>query len=95
VEGHLTITAHINIDAATFAFLCAFIFPCAEMLGWRHDHDIAPSGVEIGLSARFDCGVLRRPKRIRVGEIATLAEQIGDDLISIAVEVEQRLARPN
>ena len=90
VEHRLAIGAALDIDASALALGSVFILPTGEMLVWRDDHDIGPACFEIVGLARIDCGHLRCPEGIAVGEIAVLAKQIGNDLAGIGLKVEQR-----
>src|SRR3546814_4771118 len=69
------------------------IFPIMEMIGRGDDHDIAPAFLQIGRAARRDGLVLRGPEGISIGEIAVVAEQVGDRRTVEAVQIEQREAR--
>src|SRR3546814_17151042 len=60
-----------------------------EMLGRGDDHDIAPAFLQIGSAARRDGLVLRGPEGIGVGEIAVVAEQVGNRRALELAEVEQ------
>src|SRR3546814_1358271 len=63
------------------------------MIGRWDDHYIAPAFLQIGRSARSDGLVLRGPEGISIGEIAVVAEQVGDLRTVEAVQIEQREAR--
>src|SRR3546814_5264632 len=78
VEGHFAGRTDIDIDAPALALARLLIFPRMEMLGRGDDHDIAPAFLQIGSAARRDGLVLRGPEGIGVGEIAVVAEQVGN-----------------
>src|SRR3546814_17692887 len=50
-----------------------------EILPRFHDLDIAPARFDQRFASGGNGGVLRAPELIAVGEIAVLAEQVGDD----------------
>ena len=52
--------------------------------------DLAPARFKVSQAARLDRRALRFPERISVGEIAVVAEQVGDDLAGVGGKVEQR-----
>lgn len=79
----------INIDTPALPLGRLFIFPAMERIGRGHDHDIAPAFLQIGGPTRLDGGVLGGPEGIGIGEIAVIAEQVGDGRALVAVEVEQ------
>src|SRR3546814_4754749 len=62
------------------------------MLGRRHDDRIGPALLDDSRTAGLDRGVLRGPERIGIGEIAVLAEQVGDGRKAARLDVEQRVA---
>src|SRR3546814_1836546 len=78
VEGHLAGRTDIDIDAPALALRSLLIFPIMEMIGRGDDHDIAPAFLQIGRAARRDGLVLRGPEGISIGEIAVVAEQVGE-----------------
>src|SRR3546814_9583000 len=81
-----------DIDAPAFPLARFLIFPGREMLGRRHDDRIGPALLDDSRTAGLDRGVLRGPERIGIGEIAVLAEQVGDGRKAARLDVEQRVA---
>src|SRR3546814_6078658 len=71
------------------------MLPRLEILSRRKNDDLAPSGLAIGLRPRVDRDSLGGPERLGAGEVAVLAEQVGDDLTLIGGKVEQRRAGRN
>src|SRR3546814_15978834 len=71
--------------------VCSSDLVAREIFSRRNDHRIAPALVEIGFAALGDHGSLQGPERIGVGEIAVVAEQVGDDREAARIGVEQRL----
>src|SRR3546814_19951644 len=70
--------------------VCSSDLVAREIFSRRNDHRIAPALVEIGFAALGDHGSLQGPERIGVGEIAVVAEQVGDDREAARIGVEQR-----
>src|SRR3546814_14245210 len=95
VEGDVAPVADGDIDLATFALGPALMLPRLEILSRRKNDDLAPSGLAIGLRPRVDRDSLGGPERLGAGEVAVLAEQVGDDLTLIGGQVEQRRAGRN
>src|SRR3546814_6146780 len=54
------------------------IFPRMEILPRLHDLDIGPARFDQRIASGGNGRVLRAPELIAVGEIAVLAEQVGD-----------------
>src|SRR3546814_16793945 len=71
--------------------VCSSDLVAREIFSRRNDHRIAPALVEIGFAALGDHGSLQGPERIGVGEIAVVAEQVGDDREAARIGVEQRM----
>lgn len=93
VEHDFAVGADIDIDAPALALCGLLIFPTVEALGRGDDDHIAPTRLEIGFAPFLDDRVLRRPESIGVGEIAIVAEQVGDQRALVALDIEQRMGR--
>src|SRR3546814_4328756 len=79
----------VDIDAPALALRSSDELVAREIFARRDDHDIAPSLVEIGLAAFLDHDILLFPEAIAIGEIAVVAEQVGDDRQPARLGVEQ------
>src|SRR3546814_3427543 len=67
-----------------------FIFPRMEILPRLHDLDIGPARFDQRIASGGNGRVLRAPELIAVGEIAVLAEQVGDDPTIVFVQWKDR-----
>src|SRR3546814_11483409 len=71
------------------------MLPRLEILSRRKNDDLAPSGLAIGLRPRVDRDSLGGPERLGAGEVAFLAEQVGDSLTLLGGKGEQTRAGRN
>lgn len=83
VEHDLAAMRDGDIDLAALCFARLLMLPRLEIIVRPENDDVAPSGFEIGQSPRLNRRPLRFPKGIGVGEIALVAEQVGDDLAGV------------
>src|SRR3546814_1709221 len=67
-----------------------FIFPRMEILPRLHDLDIGPARFDQRIASGGNGRVLRAPELIAVGEIAVLAEQVGDGPTLVFVQWKDR-----
>src|SRR3546814_11466004 len=79
---------HENL--AALLLRAAVMFPRIEIVPVRHNDDLGPARLAIGFGPVLDRRGLRRPEAIRVGKIAVLAEQVGNDRTIATGKVEQR-----
>ncbi len=90
VEGDVAAMAGDDIDLAALGLRTALVFPSAERLAMIEQNDLAPPRLLIGRDALLDRLVLRGPERRQIGEVALLAEQVGDDGAGVVLDLEQR-----